>query len=146
MFIVNFADGTTVRERTNDADTEGVYWDDLPDKPITALHLTLPVEFKARQVDGSVITLPPPATSISNYNRYYFANQAVNLIFSLNDPNGTAGGGQGTVTHQIIAGIDDEHDFVLWIEIDRKENVNIKRFPVNQLKVRHEVLKQGIIK
>jgi hypothetical protein len=44
MFIANFADGTTVRERLSDSDQEGVYWDDLPDKPITALHLTLPVD------------------------------------------------------------------------------------------------------
>src|SRR5689334_6792090 len=118
MFIANFADGSTVRERQDDSDTQGVYWDDLPDKPITALHLTLPVQ--ARKVINKVklvgekpeldyIELAPPVVSISNYDRYYFANQAINKIFTINDPNGgSMGGGQGTVTHQIIAGVDDE--------------------------------------
>jgi hypothetical protein len=146
MFIANFADGTTVRERLSDSDQEGVYWDDLPDKPITALHLTLPVEVKARQSDGSVVSLPPPVVSLSPYNRYYFANQAVSTIFSMQGGGvGGVGGGEGIVTHQIIAGIDDEHDLVVWIEVDRKANVVVKRFPTSQLKVRPEVLKQGLL-
>ena len=145
MFIANFADGTTVKERLNDADTEGVYWDDLPLKPITGLHLTLPVEVKARQADGSVVALPPPVVSLSHYSRYYFANEAVNLIFALNTPGSTPGSGEGTVVRQVIAGIDDRHDFVLYIEVDRKANVNIKRFPISQLKVRPESLKEGVI-
>jgi hypothetical protein len=58
---------------------------------------------------------------------------------------GGVGGGEGIVTHQIIAGIDDEHDLVVWIEVDRKANVVVKRFPTSQLKVRPEVLKQGLL-
>src|SRR5690349_2216953 len=129
MFIVNFADGTTAKERLDDNDTEGVYWDDLPDKPITALHLTLPVQAKRAlnkyKLEGEkpeldYIELPPPTISISKYTKYYFANQAVNRIFSLNDGNGTVGGGVGTVTHQIIAGVDERNDFVLYIEVNKK--------------------------
>jgi hypothetical protein len=146
MFIANFSDGTTARERQGDNDQEGVYWDDLPDKPISALHLTLPVEVKARQSDGSIVSLPPPAISISNYSRYYFANQAVSRIFTMQGGGiGGIGNGEGTVTHQIIAGIDDEHDFVLWIEVDRKANVVTKRFRISKLEVRQESFKKGIL-
>jgi hypothetical protein len=136
MFIAQFADGTTVKERLHEGDTEGVYWDDLPDKPITALHLTLP----------GFVSLTPPVVTLSNYTRYYFANQARADIFSLQG-GGIAGvgNGQGTLTHQIIAGVDDEHDFVLYIEVDRKANVQIKRFSVSQFTVTPEALKQGKI-
>src|SRR4051812_35520092 len=98
MFIVNFADGTTVKERLHDGDTQGVYWDDLPDKPITALHLTLP----------GFVSLTPPVVTLSNYNRFYFANQARANIFSMQGGGVTgAGDGTGELTHQIIAGVDD---------------------------------------
>ncbi len=136
MFIVNFADGMTVKERLHNGDTQGVYWDDLPDKPITALHLTLP----------GFVSLTPPVVSLSHYSRFYFANQARAAIFSMQGGgvNGV-GNGSGELTHQIIAGVDDEHDLVVYIEVDRKANVQVRRFPVSQFPVRPESLKQGIM-
>ena len=95
--------------------------------------------------DGNIADLPPPVVSISHYTKYYFSNQAVSTIFSVQGGSGTIGSGQGTLTHQIIAGIDEAHDFVLYISIDRKANVQIKRFPVSQLTARPEALKLGIM-
>lgn len=146
MFIVNFADGTTAREKIDVNDIEGVYWDDLPNKPITALHLTLTKGFQGRMGTGKTVAVPPSVVTISNYTHYYFANEASATIFSLNGPVATAANPEPTLIRQVIAGIDQRNDFVLYIEVDRKGNVNTKRFPISQLTIRPEALKQGMIK
>jgi hypothetical protein len=136
MFIVQFADGSTLKERQHDQDFQGVYWDDLPDKPITALHLTLP----------GFPSINPPVVTLSNYTRYYFANEARATVMAL-DGMAVSGVGDGTgmVIKQVIAGVDDRHDFVLYIEVDKKANVTTHRFPLSQFKVRPEALKHGIL-
>ncbi len=146
MFIANFADGTTAHEKIDINDVEGVYWDDLPDKPITALHLTLTKGFQGTMSSGKVVSVPPSVVTISNYTRYYFANEATSTIFTINGALATVSDSKPTITKQIIAGIDDRNDFVLYIEVDTKGNVNTRRFPISQFNVRPEVLKQGMIK
>lgn len=80
--------------------------------------------------------------TISNYDKYYFANEAVSVIFRTQ--GGFQQSGQGTLVKQIIAGVDEKHDFVLYIEVDKKANVNIKRFPIKEFKVNPQALKQGV--
>jgi hypothetical protein len=139
VFIANFNDGSSFSE--NDG-----LWDDLPRKPITALHLTLPVQAKMLNKEtNKVIDLPPPTVQLENFDQYYFANEAVSVIFR------TQGGvtffdeGKGTLVKQVIAGVDKKHDLVVYVAVDRKANVEIKRFPISKFNVNPEALREGFI-
>jgi len=144
MLITNFADGTSITEKT-DENPNGLYWDNLPDKPISALQLTLPVLVKARDKFGKIVPLPAPTVTLSNYDKYYFANQAVSTIFAISGTDfAPAEGGRGALTHQIIAGFDFSHDICVWLQVDRYANIITKHFPIAKFNGRLESLRLGV--
>lgn len=143
MFIAHLKDGTTVTEKD-------CTWDEVPNIGITSLELTLPVHLKRiNNETGVTEDLPAPTVHLSNYQAYYFANEAVNVVFRTLSGNVFMGDGKGEVIKQVIAGIDYEHDLIMYIEVDKKANVTVKRFPITRFtegesKVSPEALRQGV--
>jgi hypothetical protein len=127
MFIINYKDGSQFSENKG-------YWDDAPDKGITALHLTLPFTIKKRLPDGTVQVLDPSTVMISGFEAYYFANYAetIALVVSNGPVQSARPIGQGEFVKQIMAGIDYTHDFVHWVEVDKRGNVTFKRYTITK--------------
>lgn len=141
MFIAHLSDGTTY------AESQG-YWDNCPDNGITSLHLTLPFAVKKRNPDGTVLDLDPSTVEISGYQAYYFANQAKQVVMTLQGGVAHAGNYTAQFDRQVMAGIDYEHDFVCYVEVDKRGNVIFKRYTVDvffdKYKINREVLRKGI--
>lgn len=142
MFIAHLKDGRTITE-------QDCTWDEVPDTGITSLELTLPVHLKRiNNVTGETEDLPAPTTHLSNYDAYYFANEAINVIFRTLSGAVWMGDGKGTLMKQVIAGIDYKHDLIIYIEVDKKANVTVKRFPVSYFtegknKIQSSALRKG---
>jgi len=136
MFVAQFKDGSSFTE--NDGT-----WDECPDKGITVLHLTLPVKLKKIRADGKEEYMPSPTVRLENYDSYYFANEAINLIFRTQAGVTFMGDGKGSVIKQVIAGLDKKHDLVILIEVDKQANVKVKRFPIDKFTVNEKCLRKG---
>jgi len=138
MFIAHLSNGKTFTGKDG-------YWDDCPDQ-IASLHITLPVQVKTMTSDGSVIAMPPPTVELKNYEAYYFAHEAVAQIMTFGGGQvSRVGSGQGTEIAEVMAGIDYKHDLVVYIRVDKKANITVKRFPVKELKVRESALRKGVL-
>jgi hypothetical protein len=141
MFIVYFQDGSSYSENQG-------YWDTAPDKGITALHLTLPFSIKKRNSDGTVTEYPPSSAQISGYQAYYFANQATQVVMTIQGGVATTSDYAPQFDRQVMAGIDYEHNFVLYVEVDRQGNVITKRYSVDvfmdKYKINKDVLRKGV--
>ncbi len=137
MFIIHYADGKTLTEK------DAGDWDHVPDNGITSIQLTLPFDIKRINDKGEQIDTHTPVVTLSNYDHYYCAKEAVALIMGMAGHQMDFKGGQGTVVKEVLAGIDEKHDLVIYLEVDRKANVTIKRFPISDLKVRPATLRRG---
>lgn len=121
MFIADFKDGSHFSENKG-------YWDECPDKGITALHLTLP--FTVRKV-GTGEVLDPSRVTISGYKAYYFANENRTFIPMGGGPAPThIPPGQGEFYRQVMCGVDWRKDFVCWVEVSKRGDVKFKRMSV----------------
>jgi hypothetical protein len=135
MFIAQYKDGSSFSEKNG-------YWDDMPDKGITSLHLTLP--FAIKKI-GTGELLAPSTVQISGFEFYYFANYAETIALVVGGQAQSAG--QGQFMKQIMCGLDYTHDFVLWIEVDKRGNVIYKRYTIkkffHEVKPASESLRKG---
>lgn len=124
------------------------YWDTCPDVGITSLHLTLPFAVKKRNPDGSVENLDPSTVEIAGYEAYYFANQATAIALSLQGGVAHAYPGTPQFDRQVMAGIDYTHNFVAYVEVDKRGNVIFKRYTVDafmeKFKVNTDTLRRGL--
>jgi hypothetical protein len=141
MFICHLSDGSTYSENQG-------YWDTCPDTGITSLHLTLPFAIKKRNPDGTVVELDPSTVEIGGYQAYYFANKARNTVLVLQAGVANAGSYTPFYDGQVMAGIDYEHDFVCYVDMDKRGNVTFKRYSVagfmEKYQVKQEVIRKGV--
>jgi len=141
MFVIHYQDGSSYSENQG-------YWNDAPDNGVTALHLTLPFAIKKRNPDGTVSEYPPSSVQISGYQAYYFANQAKQVVMTIQGGVATASDYAPQFDRQVMAGVDYEHNFVLYIEVDRQGNVTTKRYTVDVFMEKHrinkDVLRKGV--
>ncbi len=143
MFIVHFKDGETFTE-------EKGTWDDVPNKPITRLEITLPFIITGYDPQtGKNFRAPSPAVGIGGYDKYYCANVAVATIFKGENGKFTVGSGHGEVVAKTMTGIDEKRDFALIVTVDRKGNTDIKRMKysrwVKELRIRTNTFRPGVL-
>lgn len=151
MFIVNLKDGRTLVEGK-----DVPYWDDVP-SGITGIQLTLPFHRKVSYpkpqyevIDGKtvekLVDLPAPSVKIGRYDKYYCAYQAVANVMRINGVEGKfEPSGQGTITHQVMAGIDLKRQEVIYVELNVKtSDIQIKKLNIEEFKVSENSLKQGV--
>jgi len=140
MFVAHLQDGTTYSEHQG-------YWDTCPDTGITSLHLALPFAIKKKNPDGSVLELDPSTVEIAGYQAYYFANQAKSVVMTLQSGVAYSSGTTAQFDRQVMAGIDYDHDFVCYVEVDKRGNVIFKRYSVDvfmdRSQINMEVLRKG---
>lgn len=138
-FISQFKDGS------NFSGTQG-YWDDCPDNGITALHVTLPFSIKKRNPDGSVTELDPSTVMISGFEKYYFAHRAKSSVSVGRDAIVSQSPNAPEYLGCCMAGLDYTHDFVLYIEIDKRGNVVNKRFTIDRFMKTYQIAESALRK
>lgn len=111
MFVATLSNGKTVVEGK---DIE--HFDACPDG-ITSMQLLMPYVTK-RQM-GNQILQRNAIVTIGRYDRYYCAKQAIANVMSFGGGTGQMmQGGQGVITHEILAGIDLARNQVLYLELN----------------------------
>ncbi len=132
MFIVHTSTGKTYLEGVNVP-----HWDALPDEGITSIQITLPHK-RPHTNDNATITIG------GKYDRYYCAYQAVAQVLTMAGNEGSMTAGQGTITHQVVAAIDDERNEVVYLEVNvTTGDVKAMKFDIEQLKVAPHSFKKG---
>lgn len=111
MFVATLSNGKTVVEGK---DVE--HFDACPDG-ITSMQLLMP--YVTKKPIGDHILQRNAIISIGRYDRYYCAKQAVANVMAISGDVGQMGiGGQGVVTHEVLAGVDLARNQVLYIELN----------------------------
>lgn len=116
-FIAQFQDGDSFSGKQG-------YWDDCPNKGITALHVAMPFNVR-NKATGEL--LEPSTIMLSGYEDYYFAKQAKNIV--------PLHAGMPPTLEEIgvvFAGIDYTHDFVNYYEMDKRGNIKSSRFTIDR--------------
>ena len=109
MFVATLYNGKAIVEGK-----DVPHFEACPDG-ITSIKLLMPYFITRRLGDQ---TLKRNAVvSIGRYDQYYCAKQAVASVISFGSSQGMREG-QGTVTHEILAGIDKAKNEVLYLELN----------------------------
>ena len=141
MFIATLSTGTLVVEGK-----DVPHFDACPDG-ITSMQLMMP--YTIRKQVGDQTLQRNAVISIGRYDKYYCAKQAVANIMSVSGGVGKmTQGGQGIVTHEILAGIDESKNEVLYLELNVKTgDVVIDKFDydkwLQKTNINPAILKNG---
>jgi len=114
MWLVNFEDGTSVSSKQ-------IFWDKLPkEKRITGVQLSHP-------------HLPKLYICLTDYDRYYFTQEAVAFY----------GASNGTVVAEVIGGHDLKLGVGIEVRLEYTGNITIKTYPVSRFKYSQSILYEG---
>ena len=122
MFVATLSNGKIIVEGKDIP-----HFDACPDG-ITSMQLMMPYSI-TKQV-GNQLLRRNAVMAIGRYDYYYCAKQAVARVMSINGNVGQmTEGGQGEITHEILAGIDEVRDEVVYVALNVKTgDVTIDKF------------------
>jgi len=110
MFVATLYNGKAIVEGK-----DVPHFEACPDG-ITSMQLLMPY-FITKRV-GTQTLKRNAVISIGRYDYYYAAKQAVANVASFGGNQGQMQGGQGQITHEILAGIDKAKNEVLYLELN----------------------------
>lgn len=142
MFIATLSNGKTIVEGKDADDFDG-----CPDG-ITSLQLSLP--HKVFRIVAGKTQSRNSAIAIGKYAKYYSAKNAVADILSIGSADIQSHAPVGEVTEEVIAGIDEKRNEVVYITLNIKTgDITVDKFDFDKWVKSHNVntdlLKKGII-
>jgi len=142
MFVATLSTGKLVVEGK-----DVPHFDACPDG-ITSMQLMMPYIVTRPVGDGHILKRNA-VISIGRYDKYYCAKQAIANIMSVQVNIGQmTQGGQGIVTHEILAGIDESKNEVVYLTLNVKTgDVTVDKFDydkwLTEKNINPSVLKNG---
>lgn len=116
MWLANLEDGRTISEHKS-------YWTDLkPETKMTGLQLIHP-------------NLPKMFICLSNYDKYYFAREAISTLPSIS--------GKPRIVAEIIGGHDSSLGIGIEVRLEMSGSVRVKTYPIARFKYAPTILHDG---